>query len=191
MRHAGTQYEEDEHQRYYRRDETCDGQNRQVRVVAYRASSAIGTCTSEAVIGGKVGNDRWGRPKENVQLAVISLDTTAYDQKGGNMKRAIIAVVLLSLAFAAPILAAEGGTPPSAPGKTFEQRQADMLKFADERIATLQEGKNCVKAAKNDDDLTACKEKFMAEMKKKRDEMKQKRGMMGGPQGEMGGSQGK
>ena len=107
------------------------------------------------------------------------------------MKRAIIAAALLSLAFAEPILAAKGGQPPSAPGKTFEQRQADMLKFADERIATLQEGKTCVKAAKNDDDLTACREKFMAEMKKKRAEMKQKREMKDRPQGEMGGSQGK
>jgi hypothetical protein len=107
------------------------------------------------------------------------------------MKRAMIAAVIFSLAFAVPILAAEGGPPPSAPGKTFEQRQADMLKFADERIATLQEGKNCVKAAKNDDDLTACREKFMAEMKKKRAEMKQKHEMMGGPQGGMSGSQGK
>jgi hypothetical protein len=112
-------------------------------------------------------------------------------KKGGNMKRAIIAAVLYSLAFAAPILAAEGSQPPSAPVKTFEQRQADMLKFADERIATLQAGKTCVKAAKNDDDLTACREKFMAEMKKKRAEMKQKREMTGGPQGEIGGSQGK
>jgi hypothetical protein len=122
---------------------------------------------------------------------VKGLDTMVYSQKGGNMNRAIIAAVLFSLAFAVPILAAEGDQPPSAPGKTFEQRQADMLKFADERIATLQEGKTCVKAAKNDDDLTACREKFMAEMKKKRAEMKQKREMMGGPQGEMGGSQGK
>jgi hypothetical protein len=107
------------------------------------------------------------------------------------MKRAIIAAVLLSLAFAVPILAAEGGQPPSAPGKTFEQRQADMLKFVDERIATLQEGKTCVQAAKSDDDLTACKEKFMTEMRKKRDEMKQKGGMKDCPQGEMSGPQGK
>jgi hypothetical protein len=105
------------------------------------------------------------------------------------MKRAIIAAVLLSLAFAVPILAAEGGKPTSAPGQTFEQRQSDMLKFADERIATLQEGKTCIKAAKKDDDLTACREKFMAEMKKRRAEMKQKHEMKGCPQGEMGCSQ--
>jgi TATA-box binding protein (TBP) (component of TFIID and TFIIIB) len=66
-----------------------------------------------------------------------------------------------------------------------------MLKFADDRIATLQAGKTCVKAAKNDDDLTACKEKFMAEMKRKRAEMKQKREMKDYPEGEKGGSQGK
>ncbi|HTN94746.1 MAG TPA: hypothetical protein VMJ33_09205 [Gallionella sp.] len=104
------------------------------------------------------------------------------------MRRAIIAAVLLSLAYAVPILAAEGGKPTSAPVQTFEQRQAEMLKFADQRIAILQEGKTCVKAAKKDDDLNACREKFMAEMKKRRTEMKQKREMMDSPQGGMGGS---
>jgi hypothetical protein len=66
-----------------------------------------------------------------------------------------------------------------------------MLKFADDRIATFQEGKTCVKAAKNDDDLTACREKFMVEMKKMKDEMKQKGKMKDCPEGEKGGSQGK
>jgi len=107
------------------------------------------------------------------------------------MKRAIIAVALLSLAFAAPILAAEGGPPPSAPGQTFEQRQANVLKMIDERIASLQEGKTCVQAAKSDDDLKACREKHMAEMREKQGEMGHHHGMMGGPQGGTDGSQGK
>jgi hypothetical protein len=107
------------------------------------------------------------------------------------MKRAIIAAALLSLVFTVPVLAAEGGQPPSAPGQTFEQTQAHTLKMIDERIAALQEGKTCVQAAKNDDDLKACREKFMAEMRKKQGEMKSQREMMGGPQGGMGSSQGK
>jgi hypothetical protein len=122
---------------------------------------------------------------------VKGFDTTAYGQKGGNMKRAIIAAVLLSLAFAAPILAAEGGPPPSAPGQTFEQRQAHILKMLDERIASLHEGKTCVMAAKNDDDLRACRDKHMAEMREKQGEMRHQHEMMGGPQGGTGGSQGK
>ena len=107
------------------------------------------------------------------------------------MKKAIIVAALLSLAFAAPILAAEGGPPPSAPGQTFEQRQANALKMIDGRIASLQEGKTCVQAAKSDEDLRACREKLMAEMREKQGQMGHQHGMMGGPQGGMGGSQGK
>jgi hypothetical protein len=112
-------------------------------------------------------------------------------KKGGNMRKAIVAAALLSLAFAVPILAAEGSPPPSAQGQTFEQRQANILKMIDERIASLQEGKTCVQAAKNDGDLKACREKHMAEMREKQGEMGHHHGMMGGPQGGTGGSQGK
>jgi hypothetical protein len=103
------------------------------------------------------------------------------------MKKALIATALLSLAFAVPAFAAEGGQPPAAPGQTFEQRQAHILKMIDERIASLNEGKACIQAAKNDEDLKACREKHMSEMKDKRGHQ---RGMMGGPQGGMGGQQG-
>lgn len=101
------------------------------------------------------------------------------------MKRALIAALLLSLALAVPAFAAEGGPPPNATGQTFEQRQAHILKMLDERIAHLQEGKACVQAAKNNEDLKACREKQMAEMRDTRDEMRHQRGMMGnGPQGQ-------
>jgi hypothetical protein len=103
------------------------------------------------------------------------------------MKSALIAAVLLSLALVVPAFAAEGGQPPAASGQTFEQRQARILKMIDERIAGLQEGKTCVQAAKNDEDLKACRERHMSEMRDKRG---QQRGMMGGPQGGMGGPQG-
>ena len=105
------------------------------------------------------------------------------------MKKTLIAVALLSLAFAVPVFAVEGNQP-TTPGKTFEQRQAHILKMIDERMAGLQEGKTCVQAAKSDSDLKACREKHMAEMKGKRGEMRHEHGMMDGPQGGMGGPQG-
>jgi hypothetical protein len=107
------------------------------------------------------------------------------------MKRALIAAALLSLAFTVPALAVEGGQPPTVPGKTFEQRQANILKMMDERIAGLQEGKTCIQAAKNDEDLRACRQKHMAEMREKRGDMRHQGGMMGGPQDGTGGSPGK
>ena len=106
------------------------------------------------------------------------------------MKKTLIAAALLSLAFAVPTFAVEGGRPPTAPGQTFEQRQSHILKMIDERIISLQEGKACVQAAKNDNDLKACREKHMSEMKEKRGEMRHERGMMGGTQGGMSGLQG-
>jgi hypothetical protein len=107
------------------------------------------------------------------------------------MKKTLIAAVLLSLTFVVPAFAVEGDKPPTAPGQTFEQRQAHILKMLDERMAGLQEGKACVQAAKNDNDLKACREKQMSEMQGKRGEMRREHGgMMGGPQGGMNGPQG-
>jgi hypothetical protein len=102
------------------------------------------------------------------------------------MKRALIVVALLSLVFTVQAFAVDGGTPAAAPGKTFEQRQSNILKMMDERLASLQEAKTCVQAAKSDDDLKACREKHMAGMKGKRGEMRHEHGMMG-PEGGMGG----
>jgi hypothetical protein len=106
------------------------------------------------------------------------------------MKKTVIAAALLSLAIAVPAFAVEGNQPPAAPGKTFEERQSHILKMIDERMASLQEGKACVQAAKSDADLKACREKHVSEMQGKRGEMRHERGMMGGPQGGMGGPQG-
>jgi hypothetical protein len=100
------------------------------------------------------------------------------------MKKTLIAAVLLALAFVVPAFAVEGNQPPPAQGKTFEERQAHILKMIDERMAGLQEGKACVQAAKSDNDLKACREKHMSEMKEKRGEMRHEHGMMGGPQGQ-------
>jgi len=103
------------------------------------------------------------------------------------MKRALISAAVLSLAFAVPAFAAD--QPQKAPVPTFEQRQANILKMIDERITSLQEGKTCIQAAKNDDDLKACRQKNMAEMREKHGEMRQQRGM-GGPMGPGGGQGG-
>lgn len=100
------------------------------------------------------------------------------------MKKTLIAAVLLAVAFVVPAFAVEGNQPPPVPGKTFEERQAHILKMLDQRMASLQEGKACVQAAKNDNDLKACREKHMSEMKEKRGEMRREHGMMGGPQGQ-------
>ena len=83
------------------------------------------------------------------------------------MKRTFIAAAVLSLAFAVPVLAANGGQAPN-----FEQKQADLLKNIDARAASLQDDRACVQNAKSNEDLKACKDKQMAEMEKKRGEMK-------------------
>ncbi|MDA8423616.1 MAG: hypothetical protein M0Z89_09820 [Nitrospiraceae bacterium] len=100
------------------------------------------------------------------------------------MKRTFIAAALLSFVFAVPAFATESGQPQNAPRATFEERQANILKILDERIASLQEGKACVQAAKSDADLRACRQKHMSEMREKRGEMRGRGGMMGGPQGQ-------
>jgi opacity protein-like surface antigen len=107
------------------------------------------------------------------------------------MKNALIAAAVLSLALAAPAFSADVKQPPNPSGQTFEQRQAQILKVLDERISGLQEGRTCVQAAKNDDDLRICRQKHRAEMWEKRGDMKMQggpggpqRGMMGGPQGQ-------
>jgi hypothetical protein len=107
------------------------------------------------------------------------------------MKNAMIAAAVLFLALAVPAFAADDKQPPNPSGQTFEQRQAQILKMFDVRIADLQEGKTCVQAAKNDGDLRVCREKQLTEMKEKNGEMRMQggpvgpqRGMMGGPQGQ-------
>jgi hypothetical protein len=80
--------------------------------------------------------------------------------KGGIMKKAVIATLILSLAFALPAFAVESNEPPKGPAPTFEQKKAQILKRLDERSTKLQEEKACVQAAKNDNDLKACRDKF-------------------------------
>ena len=98
------------------------------------------------------------------------------------MKNALAAAAMVASMVALPVFAADTNPQPATAAPTFEQRQAQMLKMIDERISSLQSGKSCVQAAKSNDDLNACREKHMAEMREKRDEMKKYRGTgMGGP----------
>jgi hypothetical protein len=100
--------------------------------------------------------------------------------KGGIMRRVVIAVAAaLSLVSAVPAFAIEASQPAQETVPNFEQMKTGHLKNLDERINSLQQEKICVQAAKNQDDLMACRAKHKAEMKEHRDEM----GMRGGPGG--------
>ena len=81
------------------------------------------------------------------------------------MKRTFIAAAVLSIVFAVPVFAADGGQPQTGQTQTFEQKQAEILKMIDARAAGIQDQRSCVQAAKNLDDLKVCRDKAMAEMK--------------------------
>jgi hypothetical protein len=101
------------------------------------------------------------------------------------MKRVLIAAAVLSLVVAAAAFAADSGQAPKGQSMSFEERKADILKHLDTRMSFLQEETACVQAARNHDDLKACRQKHHAEMDQMRGEYG-KGGHMGGPGG-MGG----
>jgi hypothetical protein len=101
------------------------------------------------------------------------------------MKRIVIAAAVLFLVGAVSAFAADSGTAPKKQGMSFEERKADIVKSLDTRISFLQEEKACSQAAKNHDELKACREKHHAEMDKMREEHGHG-GHMGG-QGNTGG----
>jgi hypothetical protein len=117
------------------------------------------------VVGLKIRGDL-----DKLQIRGIFLKSTAstperargrkFLGKGVIMKRAVIATLIFSLAFALPAFAVESNEPQKGPAPTFEQRKAQDLKRLDDRSTKLQEEKACVQATKNDNDLKACREKF-------------------------------
>ena len=95
------------------------------------------------------------------------------------MKQAFIAVAAaFSLIFAGLAFAIEGMQPSEREAPTFEQMKAHQLKRLDDMINSLQKGKACSEAAKNKEDLRACRPKHKAEKKKHRGEMRKR----GGPE---------
>ena len=87
------------------------------------------------------------------------------------MKTAIMAVSV-ALLFAIPAFAIDAAPQPKGTGPNFEQQKTDIIKRIDGRIARNQEEKSCVLAAKNHDDIKACRDKFKAEIQEQRQNMK-------------------
>lgn len=97
------------------------------------------------------------------------------------MKKTMIAAAAL-VCFAASAFAADPAPAPAAapavkapeqkdaqavsPDQAFEQRKARILKHLEQSIAKGQEAKACFEAAKNSDDLKACKSKFKHKSRK-------------------------
>jgi hypothetical protein len=100
------------------------------------------------------------------------------------MKTRVIAAVVLTLAFAVPVFAADGGQPSNGSGPNFEQRKAEILDRLSNQAANLQQAKDCVQAAKNRDDLKACREKHMAAADGSRAGMRKQGGGPGSQQGQ-------
>jgi hypothetical protein len=76
------------------------------------------------------------------------------------MKRLVIAAMVLSLALALPAFAADTPEPSKPPAPGFDQYKAKVVKQIDERITKLQQERDCLKGAKSDEDLNACRTKF-------------------------------
>jgi hypothetical protein len=85
------------------------------------------------------------------------------------MKKIAIAGAVL-LAFSGPVLASEEGKSAA----NFDERKAEILKRIDDQIQRFQESKTCIIAAKNHNEMKACKEKQVMERKKLREEMKRR-----------------
>ncbi|MBF0524025.1 MAG: hypothetical protein HQK56_02885 [Deltaproteobacteria bacterium] len=77
------------------------------------------------------------------------------------MKKSLIGAIVLSMALAVPVFAADNTAPQKgATGAGFEERKADVLKRIDARMARIQQEKDCVNAAKSHDELKACRDKY-------------------------------
>jgi len=89
------------------------------------------------------------------------------------MKKTIFAsgVLLVATVCAVPVFAADSGLPPMDQTRSFAERQTEILKIIDARAAGIQDERSCVQAARDFDDLKACRDKAMAEMGKRRTSM--------------------
>jgi len=77
--------------------------------------------------------------------------------------RKVLILLALSLAFAVPAFAVEGGQPPQGQGPSFQQRQSDSVAFLNKRAQRIQESIACMQSATNHQQLKECWEKFRAQ----------------------------
>lgn len=96
------------------------------------------------------------------------------------MKKSLIAGVALSCLLSHPLFAVEGNQPVvEQKTASFEQMKNDHLKRIDERIRSLQRERECAIAAKNHDELRACRLKHRGEMQSQRDALRMRKGSGG------------
>lgn len=84
----------------------------------------------------------------------------------------ILSFVAVSMLYAVSALAVDAAPHVKTSGPNFEQHKADIIRRIDLRIARNQEEKSCIQAAKNHDDVKACRDKFKAEVQEQRHNMK-------------------
>ena len=89
------------------------------------------------------------------------------------MKKLILATAF-SLLLAAPVIAGDTAPQPKGSASDIAQLKAEILKRIDARIASNQEEKTCIKAAKTQDDITACQEKFKAALREQHQKNQEK-----------------
>ena len=80
------------------------------------------------------------------------------------MKSGIFTLVV-AMFYAVPVFAFDSTPAPKGTGSNFEQHRAEILRRIDSRILRNQEEKSCVQAARNHDDIKACREKFKEEIR--------------------------
>lgn len=88
------------------------------------------------------------------------------------MKKILVSIASFSILIAGTAFAAEKAAQPNANAKDFKATQEMIVKHLDERIDMLQREKACVEAAKSDEDLNLCRERFREERKEALDKMK-------------------
>lgn len=88
------------------------------------------------------------------------------------MKKIAIAAglcLVVGLAFAPTVNAAEGDQPNKGPDPNFDQRKERLLKMIDARITRIEQVKSCVQKATNRDEVKACMPAHDGGMQKRRE----------------------
>lgn len=97
------------------------------------------------------------------------------------MKKSLIAGVAFSCLLSQAVFAAEGNQPAVVEQQTasLEQMKNDHVKKIDARIQSLQRERECAMAAKNHDELRACRLTHRGEMQSQRDALRMRKGAGG------------